>query len=118
MIKSIGELNKRIEIFETLSEKDAEGFPLPEETKVVECWAAVKDGSYKANEHFTAALGRTTEITSFTVRDRIVRKNKVREGMYIRFEGDIYRIVARPYNANHARDFAVLNAECVGEVSG
>lgn len=118
MIKSIGELNKRIVVLRITNEKDSEGFYDSSEVKVVECWAAVRDGTYKANEHFAAALGRATEITEFVVRDAIARKYKIGAGMFIRFEGELYRIIARPYNASHARDFVKISAEAVSEVSG
>lgn len=118
MIKSIGELNKRIEVLRIKNEKDSEGFYVPEETPVVKCWAAVRDGTYKANEHFTAALGRNAETTEFIVRDAIARKHKLKAGMYIRFEGELYRIVARPYNADHGRDYVKISAEAVSEVGG
>ncbi len=118
MIKSIGELNKQIEVLRIKNEKDAEGFYIPEESSIVKCWAAVRDGTYKANEHFAAALGRSSEITEFIVRDVIVRKHKIGAGLYIRFEGELYRIIARPYNAVHARDYVKISAEAVSEVSG
>lgn len=118
MIKSIGELNKRIEVLRIKNEKDSEGFYIPEESPVVKCWAAVRDGTYKANEHFAAALGRSAEITEFIMRDAIVRKNKIGAGMYIRFEGELYRIIARPYNADHGRHYVKISTEAVSEVSG
>lgn len=118
MIKSVGELNKRIEILRAEHDKDAEGFYADRLSVVTKCWASVQDGTYKANEHFAAALGRMTEITGFIVRDAVVRKYKIGAGMYIRFENELYKIIARPYNASHARDFVKLNAEAVSEVSG
>lgn len=118
MIKSLGELNKKITILRIVNTINENGFPEAKEETVATCWAAVEDGTYRTNEHFSAALGRVAEIVSFTIRYKIAKDHGVREGMYIRFEGDTYRIIARPYDANHDRQFVKLNAEAIGEVSG
>ena len=118
MLDSIGQLNKRIEFVKISNVINEGGYPIPEEKTLGSCFAAVEDGSYRTNEHYAAALGRVAEIVSFTVRYKVAKKYDVREGMYIRFEGELYRIIARPYDATHDRRYVKLNAEAVGEVSG
>lgn len=118
MIESIGELNKRVEIIRILNEKNERGYPEAKEQSITKCWAAVKDASYKTTEHFTAALGKATEITDFIVRYIIVKRHGIRAGMYIRYRGELYKIVARPYEGNHNLDFVTLHTQIDSEVSG
>lgn len=118
MLNSIGQLNKRITFVEVTNVINAGGYPEAVEETVGTCLAAVEDGTFRTNEHYAAALGRVTEIVSFTVRYKAAKKYGVREGMYIRFEGELYRIIARPYDAMHDRRYVKLNAEAIGEVSG
>lgn len=118
MIKSIGELNKKITVLKIVNTINENGYPVAVEKTIVNCRAAVEDGTYRTNEHFSAALGRVAEIVSFTVRYKVAKDYQIREGMYIRFEGETYRIIARPYDAHHDRRFVKLNAEAIGEVSG
>ena len=118
MLNSIGQLNKRITFVEISNVINDGGYPVAAEKSVGTCMAAVEDGTYRTNEHYAAALGRVAEIVSFTVRYKAAKKYGVREGMYIRFEGDLYRIIARPYDAMHDRRYIKLNAEAIGEVSG
>ena len=118
MLNSIGQLNTRIAFVEISNVINEGGYPIPEEKTLGSCFAAVEDGTYRTNEHHAAALGRVAEIVSFTVRYKAAKKYGVREGMYIRFEGDLYKIIARPYDAMHDRRYIKLNAEAIGEVSG
>lgn len=118
MIESIGELNKRVEIVRISNEKNERGYPEAKEQSVTKCWAAVKDANYNAVEHFTAMLGKATEVTDFIVRDMVIQKHGVRAGMYIRYRGELYKIIARPYEGNHDRDYVTLHTQINSEVSG
>lgn len=118
MIESIGELNKRVEIVRISNEKNERGYPEANEQSITKCWAAVKDASYKTTEHYTAALGKATEITDFIVREMVIRKHGIRAGMYIRYRGELYKIIARPYEGNHDRNYVTLHTQIDSEVSG
>lgn len=115
-IKSIGQLNRRIEIVREVRIKDEDGFVGPPTLESVrECWAAVSDGTYRANEHFTAAVGHLVSTVDFTIRYKSAAG--VVEGMYVLYNGRKHRIL-KFYDAEHARDYIVLNTTDTAQVEG
>lgn len=117
MIDSAGELNRRIRIMQITSTQDAWGAPEDVATEVCKCWAAVRDASYRANESFSAAAGRTVEVVNFIIRHVAVERYGVRPGMYVDYDNKRHKIIGL-YNGEHGRDFVTLNTEQVQEVSG
>ena len=115
MIDSAGELNRRIRIMQITSTQDTWG--APEWRNVCKCWAAVRDASYRANESFSAAAGRTVEVVNFIIRHVAVERYGVRPGMYVDYDNKRHKIIGL-YNGEHGRDFVTLNTEQVQEVSG
>lgn len=117
-IKSIGQLNRRIEIMREVRIKDADGFiGAPTLARVCECYAAVTDGSYRANEHFTAAVGQLVSTVDFTIRYKTADNYGIVEGMFVIYNGRKHRIL-KLYDADHARDYVTLNTTATTTTDG
>lgn len=117
MVESAGALNRRVRIVQVISEQDDWGAPVDGDVEVCQCWAAVRDASYRANESFSAAAGRTVEVVNFIIRHAVAERYGVRPGMYVDYDKKRHRIIGL-YNGEHGRDFVTLNTEQTGEMSG
>lgn len=117
MATEMGELNKRIEIVRIFSGKDKDGYAEEKQEQICKCWAKAEDGSFRANEYFSAQAGKAIETVQFTVRYGIVTKYAVRQGMYVIYEGECHKILSL-YNAKHARDYVCLNTRIEKGMSG
>lgn len=116
-VESAGALNRRVRIVEITSIQDAWGAHKDAPTEVCQCWAAVRDANYRANESFSAAAGRTVEVVNFIIRHAVAKRYGVRPGMHVDYDGKRPPILS-VYNGEHGRDFVILNTEQVEEMSG
>jgi len=82
-----GELNKRIKIVSVTNGADSEGFPIPIETLIHECWA--KAGNTSGTELIKAGAEFIEAKTRFLIRH--VNKT-INEDMQVIFNGDYYNI--------------------------
>ena len=81
------------------------------------CWAAVQDGSFSANEYFQAASGNVRETVAFTVRYGVVAQYRIKPGMWLDYRG-VRHDILQLYDANHRRDYVKLNASRREAMSG
>jgi len=82
-----GELSKRIKIVSVTSGADSEGFPVPVETIVHECWA--KTGNTSGTELIKAGAEFIEAKTRFLIR---YTSKVLNEDMQVIYRGDYYNI--------------------------